>query len=200
MHNVLQNIERLKVLRDLNMLSKDFNTIYDRITAIASEVVAADSRFFKSYHGLPAPWASRRSTPLSHSFCQHVVTTSQPLIVSDAREVDFLKKNRAIPDLDVIGYLGMPLTLENGQTMGSFCVIDSQPRAWTQEEIDIVNELAHIVTHEIDMRVAARLDETQRPALDAYINTIEDFLSDVDADMTKERFLAELRALRQQIG
>ena len=35
--------------------------------------------------GLPEPWASERQTPISHSFCQHVVARATPLIVEDAR-------------------------------------------------------------------------------------------------------------------
>jgi hypothetical protein len=34
--------------------------------------------------GLIEPWASRRGTGLSHSFCQYVVAADQPFIVSDA--------------------------------------------------------------------------------------------------------------------
>jgi GAF domain-containing protein len=135
--NVLLNTERLKILRDLALIDSPAETVYDRITQLASKavgspvslvsMVGSDYQFFKSFVGLPEPWASDRSTPLSHSFCQHVVATNEPLIVSDARNVDFLKDNLAIPDLNVIGYLGIPLTLQSGQRLGSFCVIDGKP-------------------------------------------------------------------------
>ena len=65
---------------------------FDRLTRLASRLLGApvalvtfvgeDRAFFKSAIGLQEPWASRRCTPLSHSFCRHVVATGAPLIVA----------------------------------------------------------------------------------------------------------------------
>ena len=49
-------------------------------------LVDAERQFFKSAVGLPEPWAAQRETPLLHCFCQHVVASSQPLIIADTRE------------------------------------------------------------------------------------------------------------------
>lgn len=207
---VLTNMARLQVLRDLSLLNPDQSTIFDRLTALASTVigapvslvsmVAANYQFFKSMVGLPEPWASRRQTPLSHSFCQHVVATDEPLIVSDARQVDFLKDNEAIPDLDVIGYLGMPLTLYDGRRLGSFCVIDSNPREWQQVEIDIMSELAAIVTAVIDAQARARVNPKLQKQVDAAEANINHLIDSLDASMNKTRFLQDLRSARQQFG
>ena len=43
-----------------------------------------DRQFFLSQQGLPEPWESRRQTPLSHSFCQHVKLEGKPLIINVA--------------------------------------------------------------------------------------------------------------------
>jgi GAF domain-containing protein len=206
---VLHNLERLNVLRDLALIDAEAETVYDRITNLASKVigvpvslvsmVGADYQFFKSYVGLPEPWASNRRTPLSHSFCQHVVATNEPLIVSDARESALLRDNQAIPDLDVIGYLGMPLTLSDGKRLGSFCVIDSQPHTWSQLEIDIVQELAQIVTQEIDLRASIRAGDAQQADLDAAHATIDRLLDGLDTDVSQADFLAQLREMRQAL-
>ena len=108
---------------------------------------------------MPDPWASERETPLSHSFCQYVVATNEALVVTDARQDPILKNNLAIRDLDVIGYLGMPLTLADGTSLGSFCVIDNKPRQWTEHEIEIVRELAQSVIAEIELRAAIKTQE-----------------------------------------
>jgi len=136
--------------------------MFDNLTHLATRLLGApvslislvdgNRQWFKSIVGLPDPWASRRQTPLSHSFCQYVVTSQKPLIITDARKVDFLKDNLAIPDLNVIGYLGMPLTTTDGHTLGSLCVIDSQPRDWTQDEVEIVHDLAATTMSLIEMR------------------------------------------------
>ena len=95
-------------------------------------LVDRDRQFFKSCLGLPEPWASERGSPLSHSFCQHAVASREPLLVTDAREHPVLRDNLAIRDMGVIAYAGIPLIDADGYALGTLCVIDSQPRHWTQ--------------------------------------------------------------------
>jgi PAS domain S-box-containing protein len=136
---------------------------YDRFTKLAVillntpvsliTLIDKDRQYFKSFYGLPEPWASRRQTPLSHSICQYVVSSRKPLIVTDARREEQLKDNLSITDFGVIAYLGFPLEVEN-QTLGSFCVIDTKPHPWSEREIGIVRELAHFVAAEIALSLA----------------------------------------------
>lgn len=153
---------RLEVLRKLALLDTPAEEAFDRVTRLASKMVKApvslvslvdaDRQFFKSFVGLPEPWASVRQTPLTHSFCQHVVDTGEPLVVADARTEPMLKDNLAIPDLNVIAYLGIPITTQTGAELGSFCVIDGKPRTWTSDEIEIVRELTKTVIEIIELR------------------------------------------------
>lgn len=207
-HNrTLLNIERLNVLRDLALSNNDFEPVYDDLTQFAGQIigtpvslvsmVAADYQFFKSHVGLPEPWKSRRRTPLSHSFCQHVVVKNEPLIVEDARKVELLKDNKAIPDLNVVGYLGIPLTLSNKTSLGSFCVIDSEPREWTQTEIKIMQELADILIKEFEMRAHVNLQNATRKDLNQLHENINKLLAEVDKTQDKSAILAQIKALRQ---
>jgi hypothetical protein len=51
--------------------------------------------------------------------------------------------NLAIRDLGVIAYLGVPLiTTRNGHAVGTLCVIDHQPRIWTNDEISLIKDIA----------------------------------------------------------
>lgn len=206
--DVLLDRERLKVLRELALIDGDAETVYDRMTQLASRaidtpvslvsMVAADYQFFKSYVGLPEPWASDRRTPLSHSFCQHVVASNEPLIVTDARQHPLVKDNLAIPDLNVIGYLGVPLTLSDGRRLGSFCVIDGEPREWTRVEIDIVTELADIVINEIDLRARVNINELEQDRLDDLHDTIDNFIDSLDTNTSKEDFLQQVREAKNR--
>jgi signal transduction histidine kinase len=153
---------RLLVLRSTALLDTGPEESFDRFTRLASRLLHApvslvslvdDSRqFFKSHHGLPEPWASRRETPLSHSFCQHVVERREPLVVTDARDHDLVCDNLAIRDLNVVAYLGIPLVSAEGQVLGSFCAIDDKPRQWTSEQVDIMKDLAAAVMTEVALR------------------------------------------------
>ena len=175
--SALRDPVRIDALRRTALLDTDAEEAFDRLTKLASRVlkvpvvlvslVDEDRQFFKSCVGLPEPWASRRQTPLSHSFCQHVVATAEPLVVRDARENPLLRDSLAIPDLRVVAYAGMPLIVD-GHVLGSFCAIDSEPREWTIREVAILADLASLVLTEIALRAEAaerRRAEAERERL-----------------------------------
>jgi|RhiMethySRZTD1v2_1073278.scaffolds.fasta_scaffold27118_3 formate hydrogenlyase transcriptional activator len=158
----IQDAARLAALRRTALLDSPPEEAFDRLTRLAMRILHAPAayvslvddqrQFFKSSVGLPEPWASRRETPLTHSFCKHTVATGQPFIVSDAREHPLVLENLGISQLGVIAYAGIPLTTADGFTLGSFCVVDGQPREWTDEEIDVLRSLAASAMTEIASR------------------------------------------------
>jgi GAF domain-containing protein len=155
---------RLADLRRLRLLDTPPEVPFDRLTRLAARVLNApvalvslvdDTRqFFKSAVGLPEPWATRRETPLTHSFCKFVVASASPLVIGDARNHPDLCDNPAVVSLNVVAYLGMPLAVPNGSTLGSFCVIDTRPRTWTSTDQANMTDLASSVMSEIALRFA----------------------------------------------
>jgi serine phosphatase RsbU (regulator of sigma subunit) len=125
-------------------------------------LVTPHQQMFPGMAGLPEPWASRRSTPLSHSFCQHVVATAAPLVVDDARDHPLVRTNLAVAELGVIAYAGMPLTDEAGHVLGSLCAIDTRPRRWTPEQVEMLADLARACSAELRLRLAKAEAERER--------------------------------------
>ncbi len=157
--------QRLAVLIAANLLDTSAEETFDRFTRLASatlkspvaliSLVDNHRQFFKSSFGLPEPWATSRETPLSHSFCQHVVSSNETLSVADARIHPLLRGNLAIADLGVIAYLGIPLTTAEGYTLGSFCAIDVVPHEWSDEDVEILRDLADLAIEKIELRLVA---------------------------------------------
>ena len=162
----VRDADRLKALRHVALLDTPAEESFDRLTRLAARLlevpialvslVDEDRQFFKSHCGLPEPWASRRETPLSHSFCQHAVELGRPLVIDDAREHPLVRDNLAITDLNVIAYLGIPLVTPDGHVLGSFCAIDTEPRRWTDDEVATLADLARAVSTEIELRLEIR--------------------------------------------
>ena len=182
------------------MLDTPPEAAFDRLTRLASKILKTpvalvslvdDHRqFFKSQVGLSEPWATRRETPLSHSLCQHVVTSGTPLIVEDAREHELVRDSLAIPELGVIAYAGVPLVTADGGALGSFCAIDVQPRSWTDEDVEILRDLAASTITEIELRATAReASEAARHAAAQYavghVLTTAPSLDDAGADLLR---------------
>jgi GAF domain-containing protein len=160
--SVVQDANRIAKLHELMLLDTPAEEAFDRLTRLASKIletpvslltlIDANRQFFKSHYGLPDSLARARETPLSHSFCQYTMATTEPLVVEDARKHPILKDNPAVPEMNVIAYLGMPLTTTDGIPLGAFCVIDRKPRIWTEREIEIVCELGLSAMTEIELR------------------------------------------------
>ena len=161
----LHEQQRLAVLIAANLLDTPVEATFDRLTRLASAILKTPvalvslvdhhRQFFKSSVGLPEPWATCRQTPLSHSFCQHVVKTNETLAVADARNHPLLRDNLAIAELGVIAYLGIPLTTAEGYTLGSFCAIDTTPREWSDRDVEILRDLAGLAIEKIELRLLA---------------------------------------------
>ncbi len=128
------------------------------VPVVLVSLVDDSGQRFPGMCGLPEPWATERGTPLTHSFCQNVVASSAPLVVTDAREDPRVWDNPAIRDLDVVAYAGVPLVDDGGHTLGSLCAIDSRPRSWTPDDLAVLSGLVAAVMREL------RAEPTARPA------------------------------------
>lgn len=162
-------------------------------------LVQPEQQVFPGLVGLPEPWASRRATPLTHSFCQHVVTSAEPLIVENAPEHPLVRDNLAIPDLGVMAYAGMPLTDAEGRVLGSLCAIDTRPRPWTPTQIDALRDLAWGCSVELRLRLArfdAEQERTRRDALESTLRTSfeqSQSLLEVSQAFTRTATVADVR-------
>ena len=150
---IVANPERLSALAEAGVLDTEPDQLLDLITATAAtllsistvllSIVDKDHEFFKSQIGVPEPWATARQIPLSHSFCQWVVSANEIMVVEDTREQPVLQSNLAIRDMNVIAYAGVPIRSTDGNLpLGSFAAIDSKPRIWSEAELANLQNLA----------------------------------------------------------
>ncbi|MEH1102828.1 SpoIIE family protein phosphatase [Micromonospora sp. CPCC 205561] len=173
----LRDPDRLRALAETRLTSapdEAFNRfarlvgdLLDVPVALVS-LVDAERQFFPGEVGLGQPWAARRQTPLSHSFCQHVVDLGTPMVLPDARLHPAVRDNLAVPELGVVAYAGMPLTDLEGRVLGSLCAIDDKPRDWTAEQLRTLADLAAACSSELRLRIAlGGAEQARRRAEDA---------------------------------
>ena len=191
--------DRLAALAATGLLDAPEDDRYDRISGLVSafldvpvalvSLVDADRQFFASQVGLPDPTAAERQTPLSHSFCQHVVATDAPLAVEDARVHPVLRDNGAVDDLGVVAYLGVPIHAPSGEPLGSLCAIDSRPRTWTADERRAMSALVASVEAEIalqaelaDRRAAEARARDEADALRTVVGVNAQLAAELDPD------------------
>lgn len=160
--SLVHDAHRLDALAASRLLEAAREETFDRLTRLASRMlgvpasvmtlVDADRQFFLSEHGMRADLAQARETPLSRSFCRHVVERSAPLVISDAREHPLVAGNPAVAEDDVVAYCGVPLTLSDGTVIGAFCAIEPDARDWSAGDVELLADLAALATEAIELR------------------------------------------------
>lgn len=190
----LSDPARLAALHAALLLDSAAEPEFDRLTRLAQRLLAVPTalislvddrrQFFKSCIGLNGWPAEQRGTPLSHSFCQHVVHSGEPLAIADARVDALLRTNLATTELDVVAYLGVPLRSRDGHVLGTLCAVDTVVRAWTDEDVAAMSDLAEGVMTEIVLGEEVRALRAAEQAL------ADAAASAVAAAEAKARFLA----------
>ncbi|PCR95671.1 GGDEF domain-containing protein [Pseudomonas fluorescens] len=156
---------RVQALYGLNLLDSAPEERFDRLTRLARRLfnvpialvtlVDKDRQWFKSCVGLDAT-----ETPRDVSFCGHAILKDELLLVPDARQdVRFHDNPLVIGDPNIRFYAGYPLTVPNGNKMGTLCLIDTRPRELDDEERDLLRDLAGMAEQELMAVQMASMDE-----------------------------------------
>jgi diguanylate cyclase (GGDEF)-like protein len=153
---------RLAALAESGLVDSAPEQAFDRVTRLVAEVlhvpvalftlITDDRQVFKSSVGV----GELRETPLSHSFCRHVVESGAPLEVVDARSHPKVRDNPSIEEYGIVAYLGVPLTTSDGVRLGALCAIDHEPREWTGRDHGVLEDLAGAAMAEVELRRANR--------------------------------------------
>jgi serine phosphatase RsbU (regulator of sigma subunit) len=161
----LRSLQRVCVGAEPDEAFDRFASLVKRLLGVPVALVSLvddQHQYFPGQTGLPEPWGTKRETPLTHSFCQFVVIEGRPKVFPDARIYAQVRDNLAIPDLGVVAYAGMPLTDGDGRVLGSLCAIDTTPRAWSANELEVLQDLAEACSSELRLRIARELAEDAR--------------------------------------
>jgi diguanylate cyclase (GGDEF)-like protein/PAS domain S-box-containing protein len=153
---------RLEALHSYGILDTEAEPAFDRISSLAARLFAMpiaticflDDRrqWFKSRVGIDLVEA-----PKAGAFCELVVDTALPLVVDDAH-VD--ERFSALPLVSepprVRFYAGAPIFSAHGYPLGTLAVMDVQPRSLEAHQVAALEELASMVSDQLDARSISR--------------------------------------------
>lgn len=157
--------ERLAALARTGLLDTPPEENFDRLTRLVARImntplalvnlIDEDRQFTKSCV-VPEGMAPVSESRFNDSFCQYPVALARPLIIEDARNHAWVSQSAFVRDGGIIAYLGVPLHGPDDELLGSLCVADSKPRAWTEDDVTLLEELTATVETEISLRVELR--------------------------------------------
>jgi serine phosphatase RsbU (regulator of sigma subunit) len=88
------------------------------------------------------------------SLCVWVDDESAPIIVEDAVLESDEGTNATPTPGQPRAWLGFPLTDVDRRVTGSFCVVDVEPRLWTQDQVDVLDVLARSASAQLSFLAA----------------------------------------------
>ncbi|OLO03575.1 GAF domain-containing protein [Salinicola socius] len=152
-------VERLTVLRNLQLLDSTCDEGFDRLTELATKIfdvpmsmvtlIDEDRQWFKSRQGL-----SVCETPRRISFCGHVVADGQPMVINNALRDPRFSDNPLVTGPPFIRfYAGYPLFVMPGVCVGTLCLIGTLPRTFEEDDMQRLQLLATLAQELIQLHV-----------------------------------------------
>ncbi len=151
--------ERLASLHALELLDSPSEQRFDQIVSLAKAVMGvpiayialidSDRQWFKSKIGLCDVVTQ---TPRDESFCGHAILQDTPLVVEDAlKDPRFFDNPMVTGEPYVRFYAGHPLKSQSGHNVATLCVVDTQPRMFTDDDMTKFHHLAAMAERELGM-------------------------------------------------
>jgi len=144
----------------------------DRLTRLAGALFDVDSAFvglvdahherFLSCHG-----PQLETTPRESTVCTYAILDDDVTVVEQISEDPRFSSNEHLAALDLEFYAGAPLVTDDGQAIGSFCLMDAEPRSFSPAEREQLRLLADETMDQLELRRRIRALEAANTDADA---------------------------------
>lgn len=156
--------QRLRDLERYGVIGMASDQHFERLVNLAASIfhtpiavislVEADRQWFLSHRGLEV-----KQTPREMAFCAHAIAGDDLFVIPDALSDErFATNPLVLAEPHIRFYAGAPLRSSHGHNLGSFCVIDRQPRPTLDDsQRRQLRWLGELVMRELELRRLAHL-------------------------------------------
>lgn len=150
---------RIAALRACKVLDTAPEAAYDGFVRLASELLATpmamislidvDRQWFKAGVGIDVD-----QTPREVAFCNYAIAQSDPVFVVPDASADerFAQNPLVVGGSDFRAYAGVVIRSREDLPLGTLCVVDTQPRTFTTQQLSQLTTLAEQVASMLDLR------------------------------------------------
>ncbi|GIF02514.1 GAF domain-containing protein [Actinoplanes siamensis] len=101
-------------------------------------VVLDSSQFIIGQHGVPGWMGEAQGTPAEWALCTHTVLAGEPYCITDGTADPAHAGNPLFATAPIRSYAGVPLRDDSGQVLGAHCVLDANPRTFTEDDLTVL--------------------------------------------------------------
>ncbi|GHA31447.1 GGDEF domain-containing protein [Devosia pacifica] len=156
--------QRLAALEALDIMDTPPEPEFDQVTALLKMIFDVEVAFvsmidahrvwYKSIDG-----ASVSEAALDGTFCRATLESDAPVIVPDVeKDSRFEWSESAAKATDFRFYAGVPVRSDDGHIVGTLCALDTQPRAFSERDLDVLIQLSGLLTRILHLRQFATTD------------------------------------------
>ncbi|MEO8192417.1 MAG: EAL domain-containing protein [Gemmatimonadales bacterium] len=134
---------------------------FDRIARLAAaslrspvsvvSLLDADRHVVKSSVGLTGRSRVWRKVPLALRYARQVASTGRPIFVGNTDDAIPSSELDSVTS-DGVAYAVAPIIANDGQVIGTICVIDTATHAWTHTEVNCLMDIAAMLIVELELR------------------------------------------------
>jgi CheY-like chemotaxis protein len=149
--------ERLAALGTYDVEGLATTDTFDRLTELASlhfdarfafvGLVDAHEERFLSCYG--ADW---ESIPREQTVCTYAILEDEVTVIEDLQRDPIFETNDLLAELGLRSYAGAKLTAPNGEAVGMFCVLDDEPRTYSDDEREALRLYAAEASEQLELR------------------------------------------------
>src|SRR6478672_2943635 len=161
-----QETRRLAALHQYRILDTPPEEAFDALTRLAAQIcntpialinfIDDQRQWFKSNIGLKVNQVGRYE-----GFCPLCIQQSEVLIIADTWADERLKINSVVQGYPYARfYAGVPLTLSEGYTIGTLCVLDYVPRQLSPEQVEALRTISRQVISQLELRQLKTLPQS----------------------------------------
>ncbi len=171
--------KRLNALHEYGILDTPPEEEFDNLTKLAGRLFEApialislvdeDRLWFKSNHGIDFREVQREA-----SMCNAVVLRKETVSIPDTNQDPCAQANSLTTDKGIRSYLGAPIIGPGNHVLGTFCVLDTRSREFSDGDVEQIQTLANEV-----MSRFKHIKKNQR--LNYYKNRLQLTLNAADA-------------------
>ena len=155
--------DRIRAVRWFEKYDFDLNTNLNGILRLASDIYETPAAFitliddhnqwFKVNRGFEV-----QCMPRETSFCTHTIMQDNTLVINDVKKDRRFAHNPFVENAPNIRfYAGAPLATNDGNNIGTLCVMDTHPKTITEDKKQLLEILAKQAIHLMELELTYKL-------------------------------------------